>query len=215
MPHATCGATAGVVSQKLYIAGGRGNDSTGSTCLQVYDTVLETWELGPKVPEYLRMTSGAVVEDKLYIVGKSDATESYVCVYFIPESNEWKYTDAIGPSGEYESWESSFRAVNHNGSLWVLFNNRAGGVITTYWYQLGDKRNWSKIPSAVAPGIPDHIVGDIGEIEGVVSTVVKLYSAGACFKRGRSNLSFLRTLVRFPNSIRLPSLHVMITIFMY
>jgi hypothetical protein len=71
-------------------------------------------------------------------------------------------------------------------------------------------RDWSKIPPVVAPDIPDHLVV---HIEGVVSTVFKLQSAGARVKREHSNSSFLRILVSFPNSIRLPNLHVLLTLF--
>jgi hypothetical protein len=88
MPHTTIGATAGVIGQKVYVAGGKENGQSELTYVQVYGTMLETWELGPEIPEHLIMPSGAVVEDKLYIVGESAATDSYVCVYFVPESRE-------------------------------------------------------------------------------------------------------------------------------
>jgi hypothetical protein len=101
MPQATSGATVGVIDKKVYVADGKGDGSWSLANLQVYDTVLETWKLGPEMPGYLSMTSGAVVENTLYIVGKSGATNNYVCVYFILGSKEWKYIDSIEPPGEY------------------------------------------------------------------------------------------------------------------
>ena len=134
------------------------------TGLQIYDTNTKTWELGPVMPKYLHRLSGAVVGDKLYVAGYSRANKNCVCAYFIPESTEWKYTAPIGPVHTVDSLQCC-HAVNHSGSLWVLYRGAEN-----YWLELEDDGEWSRVSPAIAPVIPDGI----GIITAVASAVFEV-----------------------------------------
>ena len=171
MPCASGGGIAGVIGPKLYVAGGltglMTEDLERLICLQIYDIALNTWELGPDMPEHLLEASAAVIWGKLYIAGISKATKRCVCVYFTPESMEWKYTAPIGPVVD-SLFNPSCYLVKHNKSLWVFYTHVRDQK--NYWQELQDNGEWSKVSSAVIPQIPNHIVRSV---RAIVSTAFK------------------------------------------
>lgn len=99
MPHTVSSATASVISLKVKVDGGKSWHER-LTCLQIYDTMLESRELGPHIPEYLTMASAAVFGGKLCSMKRLETGYNvYVCADFIPEVREWKYTASIGTPG--------------------------------------------------------------------------------------------------------------------
>ena len=168
MPHASFWATAGMIGSKLYVAGGKTYEEQRVTCLiclQIYDTTLNAWELGPDMPEHLHNASAAVVRGKLYIAGRSKTTKSYVCVYFTPESMEWKYTAPVGPVSDGLGG-SRVHVVNHNKSLWVLYTNITDSE--NYWRQLQNDGEWSEVFLASVPELPSHLVRSVRAVVSIL-----------------------------------------------
>lgn len=69
MPTARSGAAAGVISGRLYVAGGMIGSDLRTSILEIYDPVSDTWTTGREMSRVRAEASSAVVNGKLYVAG--------------------------------------------------------------------------------------------------------------------------------------------------
>jgi len=65
MPYARSGMWPAVVDEKIYIMG----SITGANRVDIYDTVTDTWSIGPKLPTARRSSAAAAVNGVIYVIG--------------------------------------------------------------------------------------------------------------------------------------------------
>jgi N-acetylneuraminic acid mutarotase len=69
MPTARSGAAAGVISGRLYVAGGMIGADLRTSVLEIYDPSSDTWTTGAEMSRPRAEGSAAVLNDKLYVAG--------------------------------------------------------------------------------------------------------------------------------------------------
>ncbi|MBI2380345.1 MAG: hypothetical protein HYV16_06300 [Gammaproteobacteria bacterium] len=97
IPTARNAAAAGVIGDKLYVAGGRAPgirhyDGLSMASLEVYDPASGNWTSGPAMPAARASTAGAVLKGKLYVFGGETVypAVSNAVERFDPASNRWQ-----------------------------------------------------------------------------------------------------------------------------
>ena len=170
VPNCVGCVAASIIGQKLCVLGLEYPDEGGPVgCIQIYDFDAETWEMGPRMPEKLCRVSGVVVKGDFHVVGKKfgfRGGHSIVCLCFNLESMAWKFT----APAEYFSDRGilTCHAVNHRGSLFILYENRG---TMNFWKKLEKDGKWTKISPEVIPSIPADVVGCIQTVGSAVFTV--------------------------------------------
>ena len=94
IPIGIYGAAAGVISGKLYVAGGAASQTQGNNIatLQVYDPLGDTWTNGASLPAGGSGMGGGVINGKLYVAGGADAPNTgfnTTLRVYDPVANSW------------------------------------------------------------------------------------------------------------------------------
>ena len=199
MPQATSGATVGVIDKKVYVADGKGDGSWSLVNLQVYDTVLETWKLGPEMPGYLSMTSGAVVENTFVFILSWDQRNGST----LTPLNRQVNTVCLDYVVMHSMTTNIFGSYPQRGTAGVM---SPFGTILEIQVSGPAYSRWLRLKSLTT-------IGDT--LTMLFLAVFKLWLAGARVEREHRNSSFLLILVKFPHSTRLSNLHVLFTLVMY
>ncbi|OGA03760.1 MAG: hypothetical protein A3H35_13370 [Betaproteobacteria bacterium RIFCSPLOWO2_02_FULL_62_17] len=114
MPTARWGAASGVVSGKLYVAGGWNGTSSLAT-LEVYDPATDTWTTKAPMPTARNGAGAAVINGKLYVVGGDIAQSQKLTTLEVydPATDAWT-TKAAMPTAR-----SGPAVVSINGLLYA------------------------------------------------------------------------------------------------
>ena len=84
-PNAHLLGAGGVIGGKFYVAGGVDANGNGSARLDVYNPATNSWKALAPMPRAVASIAGAVINNKLYIMGGSSKT-----VYsYDPATNRW------------------------------------------------------------------------------------------------------------------------------
>ncbi len=97
---------AAVIDDKIYIAGGAGNNNTVFDTLEIYDPVSDTWETGMPLPQTIRDAAVAAVNGKLYVVGgtKSLSLSSLTNLYeYNPVTDSWSALASMSEGRAFHS----------------------------------------------------------------------------------------------------------------
>jgi len=143
MLRAAGGAVVGAIDNKVYVIGGQNEDDgffSDLDLLQIYDISMNSWSLGPPMPEILTRLSCVVFGGILYVVGRGRGAgmekESYrtACVYFDPKSFTWTSTEPVNavPVPEearnrfqFQIQKKTYRVIVFNGQV-LAFRARTG-----------------------------------------------------------------------------------------
>jgi N-acetylneuraminic acid mutarotase len=82
-PHSHAGGAGGVINGRFYVAGG------GNRRLDVYDPATNTWRARADLPE-VRSGAGAVLQNKLYVIGGVGPSGNRTVLAYDPVTNKWR-----------------------------------------------------------------------------------------------------------------------------
>ena len=82
-----------------------------------------------------------------------------------PEINGVEVHRSRGPASD-NPFYPNYYLVKHNKSLWVWYTDVS--LQKNYWQELQDNGEWSRVSSAIALELPNHLAGNV---EAVVSVV--------------------------------------------
>ncbi|MBM3756444.1 MAG: hypothetical protein FJW38_20945 [Acidobacteria bacterium] len=128
---------------KIYVIGGYPAARNTVDDVQVYDTVLDTWTLGPKLPAPVNHSMPAVAGGKIYIAGgQSDAgNSSFVATMyeFDPATQTWR-TRAPMPRPR-----GGGAAAALDGKIYVAGGRPPGGAEFAVYDPAADR--WTELPA--------------------------------------------------------------------
>lgn len=104
MPTAVMGAAAGVINNKVYIAGGASFSYSVQNKVQIFNPADQSWAAGAPAPQGFFLAASAVYQDKLYVFGgltsflhnvlRPDAISDAVLIYD-PAKDSWSRGPAM------------------------------------------------------------------------------------------------------------------------
>eukprot|EP00850_Spirogloea_muscicola_P003942 SM000016S01930 [mRNA] locus=s16:630363:633328:- [translate_table: standard] len=166
----------GVIDGKLFVAGGRCQDSTGRLrdikSAAVYDPSLDQWQSLPDMVWAMACCMGGVVGDKLYVIGRiqsvwlprrdrmSQFGVSHMEV-FDPQTNTWYLRGPIPPS----LIEFPVTCVVLKGCLYLLHDQEHAVAWVKYDPRTDDWTPMHKLPMA-----PAHLYGYDGRLAFAITT---------------------------------------------
>jgi hypothetical protein len=89
-PHFHVQGAAGVIGEKLYVAGGFNQNRRATANLDVYDPATNAWRSLAPMPEPRAEVAGAVLGGKLYVVGGRCGDGSCATLVYDPVANTWR-----------------------------------------------------------------------------------------------------------------------------
>ncbi len=117
MPAARAWAAAGVINGVLYVAGGHDGTTGGTTTLQAYNPVTNTWSTLTPMPGRRYQADGAgVIDGELYVAGG------------------WNYPDSGIPQSQLFIYNPGTNSWSSKASMPTLSANGASGVINGKLY---------------------------------------------------------------------------------
>ncbi|MBM3783194.1 MAG: hypothetical protein FJW30_02480 [Acidobacteria bacterium] len=128
---------------KIYVMGGYPASRVTSNQVQVYDTAVDVWTLGPPLPAAVNHTMPAVANGKVYLIGgQSDAgNSSFVASNFEydPETRQWRSRAPLPrPRG-------GGAAAALNGKIYVAGGRPPGGAEFAVYDPATDR--WTELPN--------------------------------------------------------------------
>jgi N-acetylneuraminic acid mutarotase len=152
MPTQRYGFGFGIVENKIYVIGGR-NDSTILDAVEVYDPIMDSWDvLTTKLPTPRYDVGSTVYDNKIYIIGGSRGPyyNTSLIERFDPVENKWDTVQSL-PNERAAlgacAYQNNVYAIGgyHWDSLSVYYENRV-----EYYNPVLDS-NWFKVDSLNTP----------------------------------------------------------------
>jgi glucose/arabinose dehydrogenase/PKD repeat protein len=190
MPTARAGLTAGVIGNKIYVAGGMDGNGVSVHTLEIYDPILNSWTTGPSMASRRDNPTSAVADGKFYVFGGRIRDPGGVTVdptldtveQFDPATNSW-IPRAPMPTGRRATVTGTL-----NGKIQVFGgeNTPAGGPFDANEEYDPSNNTW-RVLSPMPIGRHGPVAGTI---DGTVYVVGGGPGAGSTYTNANETFSF-------------------------